>query len=257
VGGRCRSRARLNLHNFGLLRHRGCVRGNRPRLGNRLDGGHDLVVAIRFLFLLLPWLVHVQRLSVFGLAHALENFRRNVFGEKLLAKGTEKVRLHENVELDPVQKPILHAVQLEVRQHREQLRKGRVPDRLVLPHLVSNEQSRDEEWPPRARMQGNMRRFLESRKVYDRDDERAHGKDSLVQNRENERAYVKGGGVVDTCTENWVKQRLRLLVLNFIEQPEDAVPFHPSYHIGVRPNVPMEEVQTSTEKPLLDLREAL
>jgi hypothetical protein len=49
---------------------------------------------------------------------------------------------------------------------------------------------------------------------------------------------------MDTLDEHRANRlRLVVVVLHFVEQPEDCVPFHASGHVRISPDVAMEEMQ--------------
>ena len=106
-------------------------------------------------------LTGLERRGVFGVVDAPRDLRVDLLDQQLLAEGVEFVRVRQHVELDLAEELAHHQAQLHVAQHREELGQGAVLDRLVLPHLARQQQRDEEQWPPRARMQGDVRALLE------------------------------------------------------------------------------------------------
>jgi hypothetical protein len=93
-------------------------------------------------------------------------------------------------------------------------------------------------------MQGDMSALLEAGEVDHCDDQRRDREDALMQDRQHEGADVQHRRIMDTLDEhlaNWLG--LVVVVLHFVEQAEDCVPFHASGHVGIGPDVAMEEMQ--------------
>mmetsp|Transcript_10870 Transcript_10870/g.26680 ORF Transcript_10870/g.26680 Transcript_10870/m.26680 type:complete len:301 (+) Transcript_10870:323-1225(+) len=203
----------------------------------------------------LLWLPHAKRLSNEPLpevAHQslLDDLRVDLFRQQFLAEGAEQIWLHQDVEAELFQHEVLQQVQLFVAEHREQFRQAAVPHRLVLPHLVRQQQRDQKQGAPRGGVQRDVGALLEAAQVDDRNDEGRHGEDALVQDGEDERGHVQCRSVVHAGAEHVREAVLHLsgVVLLLKEVRKRPVLPHAVLHVLVGANVPVEKVDPCTKK---------
>mmetsp|Transcript_32470 Transcript_32470/g.93338 ORF Transcript_32470/g.93338 Transcript_32470/m.93338 type:complete len:228 (-) Transcript_32470:111-794(-) len=201
-------------------------------------------------------LLRMQCGDEFGALHAADDLLMHLLREQLLAEGAEQIRGHDDVEPHLSQELALHFVELDIAEHREQLRERAVSHWLVLPHLVREQQGCQEKRPPSTCMQRDVGALLKPAQVDDAHNEGGHTEDALVQDAKDEGAHVRRGAVMHRIGKDPIQISL-VVVLDLEEVLEHVVPLHALQHVRVRADVPVEKVYGGAEELRLQRRKAL